>query len=47
MKNLFITAMCISMIALAGCNKASADNYTENAFNFSIIVKRKLLKGIS
>lgn len=31
MKNLFITAMCISLIALAGCNKASADNYTENA----------------
>ena len=31
MKNLFITAMCICLIALAGCNKASADNYTENA----------------
>lgn len=31
MKHLFITAMCICLIALAGCNKASADNYTENA----------------
>ena len=26
MKNLFITAMCICLMTLAGCNKASADS---------------------
>ena len=26
MKNLFITAMCICLMTLAGCNKASTDS---------------------
>ena len=26
MKKFFITAMCISLMTLAGCNKASADS---------------------
>ena len=31
MKNLFITAMCICLMTLAGCNKATADNDGVNA----------------